>query len=57
MNIKDGHICTIFTFTYRVGLAKAQHKRESKTTNKKQDGLAHSRFIVCVTPKQKKNIA
>ena len=28
-----------------------------KTRNKKQNGLAHSRFIVCVTPKQKKNIA
>ena len=25
--------------------------------NKRQNGLAHSRFIVCVTPKQKKNIA
>ena len=28
-----------------------------KTRNKKQNGLAHSRFIVCVTPEQKKNIA
>ena len=28
-----------------------------KTRNKKQNGLPHSRFIVCVTPKQKKNIA
>ena len=25
-----------------------------KTQNKKQNGLAHSRFIVCITPKQKK---
>ena len=28
-----------------------------KARNKKQNGLAHSRFIVCVTLKQKKNIA
>ena len=26
-----------------------------KTRNKKQNGLAHSRFNVCVTPKQKKH--
>ena len=37
-----------------------RHRRESKNKkqkNKNQNGLAHSRFIVCVTPKQKKNIA
>ena len=27
-----------------------------KTRNKKQNALAHSQFIICVTPKQKKNI-
>ena len=27
-----------------------------KTINKKQNGLAHSRFIVCVTPKEKKTL-
>ena len=31
--------------------------KKQETKNKKQNGLAHSRFIVCVTPKQKKNIA
>ena len=31
--------------------------KKRETRNKKQNGLAHSRFIVCVTPKQKKNIA
>ena len=39
---------------------KARRKRESKkheTRNNKQNGLAHSRFIVCVTPKQTKTIA
>ena len=30
--------------------------RVKKTRNKKQNGLAHLRFLVCVTPKQK-NIA
>ena len=28
--------------------------KKQETRNKKQNGLAHSRFIVCVTPKQKK---
>ena len=31
--------------------------KKQETRNKKQNGLAHSRFIVCVTPKQKNNIA
>ena len=31
--------------------------KKQETRNKKQNGLAHTRFIVCVTPKQKKNIA
>ena len=36
---------------------RAATDESQKTRNKKQNGLAHSRFIVCVTPKQKKNIA
>ena len=32
---------------------RAATKESQKTRNKKQNGLAHSRFIVCVTPKQK----
>ena len=36
---------------------RAATDQSQKTRNKKQNGLAHSRFIVCVTPKQKKNIA
>ena len=35
--------------------SKGRHKRESK--NKKQNSLAHLQFHVCVTQKQKKNIA
>ena len=30
--------------------------KKQETRNKKQNGLAHSRFIVCVTPKQKKTL-
>ena len=40
------------------GLGPPQTRvKKQETRNKKQNGLAHSRFIVCVTPKQKKNIA
>ena len=42
---------------YLVCLLRAATDESQKTRNKKQNGLAHSRFIVCVTPKQKKNIA
>ena len=35
-------------------MIKGRRKRESK--NKKQNGLAHLRFLVCVTPKQKKTL-
>ena len=28
--------------------------KKQETRNKKQNGLAHLRFLVCVTPKQKK---
>ena len=34
---------------------RAATNESQKTRNKKQNGLAHSRFIVCVTPKQKKH--
>ena len=34
---------------------RAGANESKKTRNKKQNGLAHSRFIVCVTPKQKKH--
>ena len=35
-------------------LLRAATDESQKTRNKKQNGLVHSRFIVCVTPKQKK---
>ena len=34
---------------------RAATDESQKTRNKKQNGLAHLRFIVCVTPKQKKH--
>ena len=34
---------------------RAAANESQKTRNKKQNGLAHSRFIVCVSPKQKKH--
>ena len=40
-----------------ISCVRAGANESQKTRNKKQNGLAHSRFIVCVTPKQKKNIA
>ena len=39
------------------GGVRAAANESQKTRNKKQNGLAHLRFPVCVTPKQKKNIA
>ena len=36
-------------------IIRAATNESQKTRNKKQNGLAHSRFIVCVTPKQKKH--
>ena len=33
---------------------RAATNESQKTRNKKQNGLAHLRFLVCVTPKQKK---
>ena len=37
-----------------LNVTKGRRKRESK--NKKQNGLAHLWFLVCITPKQKKKI-
>ena len=37
-------------------LVRAATDESQETRNKKQNGLAHSRFIVCVTPKQKKTL-
>ena len=37
----------------RLGPPQTRVKKQ-ETRNKKQNGLAHSRFIVCVTPKQTK---
>ena len=36
-------------------LLRAATDESQKTRNKKQNGLAHLRFLVCVTPKQKKH--
>ena len=47
--------CPICLETLKPGANESKKKHE--TRNKKQNGLAHSRFIVCVTLKQKKNIA
>ena len=42
---------------FGVSLSPARTRvKKQETRNTKQNGLAHSRFIVCVTPKQK-NIA
>ena len=41
---------------YHVHLKPGANESQ-KTINKKQNGLAHLRFIVCVTPKQTKNIS
>ena len=46
-----------FVIINRETSLRAATDESQKTRNKKQNGLAHSRFIVCVTPKQKKNIA
>ena len=35
---------------------RAGANESQKTRNKKQNGLAHSRFIVCVTLKKKKKL-
>ena len=35
---------------------RAAANESQKTRNKKQKGLAHSQFIVCVTPKQRKTL-
>ena len=65
-------VCTVayktivYTSFYRVAYGyrvlsvrtlRAATNESQKTRNKKQNGLAHLRFLVCVTPKQKKNIA
>ena len=42
-------------YSFQLSLRAATNESQ-KTRNKKQDGLAHSRFIVCVTPKQKKTL-
>ena len=34
---------------------RAATNESQKTRNKKQNGLAHLQFLVCVTPKQKKH--
>ena len=36
-------------------LLRAATNESQKTRNKKQNGLAHLRFLVCVTPKQNKS--
>ena len=38
-----------------ITLLKPGANESQKTRNKKQNGLAYSRFIVCVIPKQKKH--
>ena len=52
-----------FCFVFRICLAffdsrlwRAATNESKKTRNKKQNGLGHLRFIVCVTPKQKKTL-
>ena len=35
---------------------RAATNESQKTRNKKQNGLAHLQFLVCVTPKQKKTL-
>ena len=42
--------------TEKINTLKPGATESQKTRNKKQNGLVHSQFIVCVTPKQK-NIA
>ena len=39
--------------SWETRLLRAATDESQKTRNKKQNGLAHSRFIVCVTPKKK----
>ena len=41
--------------SFKYSILKPEANESQKTRNKKQNGLAHSRFIVCVTPKQNKN--
>ena len=53
-------LCRLVGYCATTGLwghLRAATDESRKKRNKKQNGLAHSRFIVCVTPKQKKNIA
>ena len=49
--------CKVFIFLYVpvVHALRAATNESQKTRNKKQNGLAHLRFLVCVTPKQKKH--
>ena len=39
---------------YEILILRAATNESQETRIKKQNGLAHSRFLVCVTPKQKK---
>ena len=46
-----------YSVTIRIGftmMVRAATNESQKTRNKKQNGLAHLRFLVCVTPKQKR---
>ena len=45
------------TDLYRQALGPPQTRvKKQETRNKKQNGLAHLQFLVCVTPKQKKTL-
>ena len=46
----------MFLHDYFLGPPQTRVKKQ-ETRIKKQNGLAHLRFLVCVTPKQNKNIA
>ena len=43
----------LYEYGETVALLKPSANERIKTRNKKQNGLAHPRFIVCITPKQK----
>ena len=45
----------LFLYEY-VFYLRAVTNESKKTRNKKQNGLAHLRFLVCVTPKQNKTL-
>ena len=58
-NDENLHISEIryWSFILLVTLkVRAATNESQKTRNKKQNGLAHLRFLVCVTPKQKRTL-